>query len=414
MHITIITIGSTGDVLPFTGLAARLGADGHAVTIATHSQFEELVRSRGAGFRPLPMDMTEELSSRRGQRALRTNAVGSSGNIALYRRHWRAMGEAIVRASSGSDLLLLSVMAWQGIHVAEALKIPSMGVYLQPMDPTAAFPPWTLTQRSLGPWGNRAAGRAVRLLGQLPFRSTTDALRRDLGLAPIGIRRHFARLEESRWPTVYGYSPTVLPAPRDWPEWHPVVGYWWPVADPQWLPSQELSDFLADEEPPVLITLGSMTPDDAQEQLSVVRAALAASGRRGIVQAGWAGLTTESDDRLLLVGAVPHEWLLPQVSAIVHHAGAGTTAAGLRAGLPTVPLPLAADQPLWARRLVEVGAAPSVIPLQRLHVDRLARALVRATTERSFRERARQAADRLATEDGAEAVAQAIEAGRYW
>ncbi|WP_420112439.1 glycosyltransferase [Pseudactinotalea sp.] len=414
MQITIITIGSTGDVLPFTGLAARLSADGHDVTIATHAQFEELVRSRGAGFSPLPMDMTRELSSQRGQRALRTSAAGSTGNIGLYRRHWRAIGEAIVRASADSDMLLLSVMAWQGIHVAEALKIPSMGVYLQPMDPTAAFPPWTLTQRSLGGWGNRASARAVRLLGQLPFKSTTDDLRRDLGLAPIGIRRHFASLEQSRWPTVYGYSPSVLPAPTDWPEWRPVVGYWWPVADREWRPRDELTDFLAAGEPPVLITLGSMTPTDAQAQLSTIRAALAASGRRGIVQAGWAGLKPHADDGLLPVDALPHEWLLPQVSAVVHHAGAGSTAAGLRAGLPAVPLPLAADQPLWASRLVDLGVAPTSIPLRRLDRDRLTSAVVRATSEESFRVRAEHVAARLATEDGAEAVAEAISSGRYW
>lgn len=414
MRITIITIGSTGDVLPYTGLAARLQRDGHEVAIATHAPFEDLVRSRGADFRPLPMNMQAELGSQRGQRALRTSAAGSTGSVALYVRHWRAMGEAIVRAATGSDLLLVSTLGWQGIHVAEGLKIPSMGVYLQPVDPTAAFPPWMLTQRSLGRWGNRVAARTVRNLGQLPFRSATRELRRELGLEPVGIREHFARLEAQRWPAAYGYSRSVLPAPEDWPAWRPVVGFWWPVSEPGWQPPAELTEFLAGGEPPVLVTLGSMTPTDPEASVASIRQALQATGRRAIVQSGWAALGMESDERVLVVDAVPHEWLFPQVAAVVHHSGAGTTAAGLRAGLPTVPLPLAADQPLWAHRLVEIGVAPTAVPLSRLDAEALAGAIGRATAEPAFRRRAGLLANRLAAEDGAGAVADAIASGRYW
>ena len=414
MRITIITIGSTGDVLPYTGLAARLQTDGHEVAIATHAPFEELVRSRGADFRPLPMNMQAELGSQRGQRALRTSAAGSTGSIALYVRHWREMGEAIVEAATGADLLLVSTLAWQGIHVAEGLNIPSMGVYLQPVDPTGAFPPWMLTQRSLGRWGNRVAARTVRNLGQLPFRSATRELRRKLGLAPVGIREHFAQLEAQRWPAVYGYSPAVLPAPADWPAWRPVAGFWWPVSDLDWEPSAELTEFLAAGEPPVLVTLGSMTPADSEASAATIQQALAATGQRAIVQSGWAALGVEAGERLLVVGAVPHDWLFPQVAAVVHHSGAGTTAAGLRAGLPTIPLPLAADQPLWARRLVEIGAAPTTVPLHRLDAERLAGAITRATAEPAFRRRAALLGGQLAAEDGAGVVAEAIASGRYW
>ncbi|SFO23293.1 UDP:flavonoid glycosyltransferase YjiC, YdhE family [Pseudonocardia ammonioxydans] len=414
MRVVVVAIGSTGDVLPYTGLAARLRADGHEVAIATHAPFDAAVRASGARFHPLPMDMERELASPRGQRSLRYSATGSAGTVALYRRHWREMGAAITRAAAGADVLLVSMLGWQGIHVAEAMGIPSMGVYLQPFDPTAEFPPWALTRRSLGRWGNRAAARALRVLGQVPFRSATAELRRDLGLAPLGIREHFARLDRDRWPVFYGFGSAVLGAPRDWPAWRRVVGYWWPEAEPGRELPPELTAFLATGDPPVVVTLGSMAPGDAGSRLAAIRAALRATGRRAVVQAGWAGLDPIGDERLLTIGPARHDLLFPQAAAVVHHAGAGTTAAGLRAGVPAVPLPLAADQPLWARRLVELGVAPAEIPLRRVTAAALAGAVGDAVQRPGPRQQAGRLAERLAGEDGAGAVAEALRTGRYW
>src|SRR5699024_9194153 len=169
-----------------------------------------------------------------------------------------------------------------------------------------------------------------------------------------------------------------------------------------------------DGDPPVLVTLGSMAPQDAERRFASIRTALRAAGRRAIVQTGWAGAGTAAGDDLLTIGSAPHDWLMARVTAVVHHAGAGTTAAGLRAGLPAVPLPLAADQPLWARRLVELGAAPAALPLRRLDEGRLAEAIRWAVEEPGLRARSREVADRMADEDGPGAVAEAIRTGRYW
>ncbi|MEU6698656.1 glycosyltransferase [Pseudonocardia sp. NPDC046786] len=412
MRVVIVAIGSTGDVLPYTGLAARLQADGHEVSIATHVPFEQMVRAHGVGYHPLPMDMERELASRTGQRSLRFAAAGSAAMIELHRRHWRDMGAAITRAASGAEMLLVSALGWQGIHVAEASRIPSMGVYLQPLDPTGEFAPWALTRRSLGRWGNRAAAHGLRVLGQVPFRSATAQLRHDLGLAPLGIREYFAKLDRQRWPVMYGYSPAVLEAPQDWPVWRRVVGYWWPAVEPGWTPPAELTDFLAAGTPPVVVTLGSMAPAGVADRLAGLRDVL--QGHRAVVQAGWAGLDVSRDEQILSVGSVPHHWLFERADVVVHHAGAGTTAAGLRAGLPAVPLPLAADQPLWADRLVDLGVAPAAIGLRRVTAGALGTVLGGVWAEPGLGERARGLARRLAAEDGAGAVADAIRTGRYW
>jgi len=138
---------------------------------------------------------------------------------------------------------------------------------------------------------------------------------------------------------------------------------WWPATDPHWTPPPELTGFLDAGPPPVLITFGSMAVLDASLP-TLIGTALRRAGVRAIVQAGWGGLRVGddgvravSDDGVRAVGDVPHDWLLPRVAAVVHHAGAGTTAAGLRAGVPAVTVPLIADQPFWAARLTRLGVA---------------------------------------------------------
>jgi UDP:flavonoid glycosyltransferase YjiC (YdhE family) len=124
-----------------------------------------------------------------------------------------------------------------------------------------------------------------------------------------------------------------------------------------------------------------------------------------VVQAGWAGLRVDAaGPDVLGVGEVPHDWLFPRMAAVVHHAGAGTSAAGLRAGVPAVAVPVLADQPFWARRLHELQVAPAPLPLPSLTADRLAAALRRATGDPRHRARAAAMAGRIAAEDGAAAV----------
>jgi sterol 3beta-glucosyltransferase len=153
MRIVVIAVGTWGDVAPYTGLGRRLQESGHEVAVAAHAPFEEAVRERGLGFRPLPMDIRQTLGSAQGQQVLRTTPLATARFIRMYAQHWEAMAEATEAAAEGADLLLTSAMGWLGIHVAEAKGIPSAGVYLQPMDSTGDFPPWLLTTRSLGRWG---------------------------------------------------------------------------------------------------------------------------------------------------------------------------------------------------------------------------------------------------------------------
>jgi UDP:flavonoid glycosyltransferase YjiC (YdhE family) len=130
---------------------------------------------------------------------------------------------------------------------------------------------------------------------------------------------------------------------------------------------------------------------------------------RALVQSGWANLDATDGDDILTIGAAPHSWLLPRTAAVVHHGGAGTTAAGLRAGIPAVTTPIYADQPLWGGRLAALGVGPAPVPFTRLNAERLGEAIREVVSRPSYRDRAAALGRVLATEDGAAPVVAAVD-----
>jgi UDP:flavonoid glycosyltransferase YjiC (YdhE family) len=212
------------------------------------------------------------------------------------------------------------------------------------------------------------------------------------------------------WPIQHGFSPSVVPRPADWRPGLEVVGYWWPAASPGWRPSPLLVDFLDAGPPPVYVGFGSMVGGDDRFR-TLVTAALRRAGVRGVIQVddGAEQPVRAVSADVITIGEAPHDWLFPRMAALVHHAGCGTTAAGLRAGVPAVPIPMMADQPFWAARLAVLGVSPDTVPAGRLDEVRLAAAIRSAVTERGFADRARSIAARLAAEDGAGAVVRAVE-----
>ncbi|MFE9257700.1 glycosyltransferase [Streptomyces sp. NPDC006879] len=406
MRVLIVTAGTWGDVAPYTGLGLRLKAAGHEVSLATHTRFADPVTVQGLGFRPLPLDPREQLASVGQGLAHPGNLLALARLSRLARRNVPALAAGIVEAlRPGADVVLGSTLTDPlCAPLGEALGIPTHGVYLQPVHPTRHFPP-PVGIPSLGPLGNRLAGRAMTMtIGQL-LGPSVSRLRSDLGLSKGN--RPGTGVPGS--PLVHhGFSPLVVPRPADWPTGHRVCGYWWPARHPHWQPPARLLDFLDAGPAPVFVGFGSHVAADAERLSRLVTTALRRARVRAVVQSGWSGLRAEGDE-VLTVPELPHDWLFPRMAAVVHHAGAGTTAAGLRAGVPAVPVPVHLDQHFWATRLVALGVAPKALPYRSLAPEPLAAAIGRAVQRSDHRIRARHLAAALLEEDGAADVLHAVE-----
>ncbi|MFF6772088.1 nucleotide disphospho-sugar-binding domain-containing protein [Streptomyces sp. NPDC012637] len=412
MRVALITAGSRGDIAPFTGLGHGLVRAGHQVTVVTHESFAGLVREAGLSFHGLPVDPQAELRTEHGRRLLtaRSGPGKLARVLAMAARLVEGMAPGMLEAARASDVLLLSgSVAPLGHAIAEGLRLPSRGVYLQPLAPTGTFPPPVVGTRSCGGPGNRLAGHAVNAALDLVFSRAARAVERELGghLRRSADRRR--NRERRNWPVHHGFSPLVVPRPPDWRPGLTIGGYWWPYTSPGAELPGEVRDFLDAGPAPVFVGLGSPTVPDPERVSGLLVRALREAGLRGVIQSGWSGLRADGDD-MLTIGEVPHSLLFPHMAAVVHHAGAGTTAAGLRAGVPAVPMPVWFDGAFWASRLTALGVSPGPVPLGRLTTPSpLAAALTAATRDPAYRLRAAALAGRLRQEDGVAPVRAALE-----
>lgn len=406
MKVVIITAGSRGDTAPYIGLGTRLQAAGHDVALAAEGRFEEMIRDSGLAFRRMPGDTRTHIESVAGrdwqQRGFSPRGIRSA--IQVLSSMVKNLDAGIVEAAAGADVLLLHRIAFDhGYLVAKAMGIPSVGLELFP----SGYAP-SVEQLPAG-LGGRHGPRWLRrlLVAYNPIRQQhlyrlykIGEFQKRLGLPPTSGRDVLRDMEATNWPIFHGYSPLISPRPSDWRPGLEVVGYWWPPRPSTWQPPATLVDFLESGPPPVFIGFGSMSPGDT-ERLSVLTVdALRRAGVRGVIQAGWAGMAANGDD-VLAIDETPHDWLFPRMAAVVHHAGAGTTGAGLRAGVPAIAVPMLADQPYWGWRLTQVGVSPGSLPFKDLTADRLGTLIRQAVTEPGYRERASALGAAVRAEDGA-------------
>jgi sterol 3beta-glucosyltransferase len=413
-----MSVGTVGDVLPLTGLAARLAAEGHDVTFAVPEPFRAAIEESGFAVRAIDADVRALLHS--GSRSDAPGRRRGRGSVRAYTGMIRSSSDLMVNAFDGmvasvqdADVVLVSYgVAVQGYLIAKAMGIPSMGLYLVPMTSTREFPPALLGGRSFGALGNRLAGSlGLRPLSVLsPW---TRVFQRRLGLPESSLLAVDREMTAVGWPVRYGYSTAVLPRPADWPSSVDVVGYWWPVARKSWAPSAELAGFLASGPPPVLVSLGSLDSEGDGRLPEIFGAALRRAGVRGVVQSNSPGYRL--DDNVLAIGEVDYSWLMLKVSAVVHRASAGTAGAALLAGIPSVPVPIAFDNAFWANRLVRIGASPGAVARDDLNAERLGYLIGSAVHDDAIRARTADIGKAIATEDSAARIVadlDAISAGR--
>ncbi|WP_396449402.1 glycosyltransferase [Actinomadura sp.] len=394
-RIVIFAAGSRGDIQPCVALGRALRARGDEVRLVASARYSPMVVAAGLELAPLTADPAEILESDAGQELLAggRNPVKFLGG---FRRIIGPMAERLLAESSdackGADLILGPTLGFLPRHIGEHLGVPWALIHFQPSEPTGAFPhPFLPQAGALGPWARRASFRAVDQIAWQLSRPFINPWRE----GTLGLPRLPLRGRRADGPVLACFSPVVVPRPEDWgPNVH-LTGYWF-LDEPEWEPPGELADFLAAGPPPVYVGFGSMVPKDAEMTALTVRTALRLAGVRGVVQ----GDPASSDEDVLAVRDVPHSWLFPRMAAVVHHGGAGTTAAGLRAGVPTVVCPFFGDQPYWGERVAELGAGTRPLPFRAMTVPRLAAKIRQAVQDPDMADRADDLGRRIRAEDG--------------
>jgi UDP:flavonoid glycosyltransferase YjiC (YdhE family) len=415
VQIVIPVTGSRGDAQPYIALGKGLCSAGHDVRLVTHEDFEKPAREQGLSFWPLGGCSRQMHESPTGWRL-----AGAAGNPFAFVREFVRMREPLFgefmancsEACRDADVVLVTQTALLiGLSVAQKWQLPVVSSTIYPTSPTRFFPfclfpeaPAWMPGRALYNYATYLVGGEYlwQLLRPLLNRARLEVLDLPplplLGPSPTMLRR---------LPTLHGYSSHVSPRAADWgPDEH-VTGYWFLEDNRGRQPAADLRAFVESGPPPVCVGFGSMSVGRAAATTRLLLAALARTRQRAVLMTGWGGLGDgPRSEQVFVTETAPHDWLFPRAAAVVHHGGTGTTAAGLRAGVPSVIVPFSADQFYWGRRVAALGVGPRPIPRHRLCVGRLVEAIETAVGNADMRRNAAALGQRIRAEDG---VKRAVE-----
>jgi sterol 3beta-glucosyltransferase len=396
LKIIIPTIGTRGDVQPYIALALGLQNHGHDVRLATHPSMRGLVESYGVAFAPmgLDVDLGHEAAVIRGH-----SANWISGFMRVMRFSFSMLEQShakLLELCRGADLIIVSHSAAGSVE-ADQLGLPTVSVTLMPQAIPANDPKAPFISRGF----TKLAGAGMGLFMTRPL----DQIRKRAGVPPMG-----ATGITSPRLNLIPLSPLVFQPNPLWESRHRMTGYWFAPSPQTWTPPEDLIKFLEAGDKPVVISLGAMalSGDDAMEAAQITLAAVQQAGIRAIIQ-GWdeAMKQLPIPTTVFHAGAVPHDWLLERSCGMVHHGGFGSTAAGLRAGIPALVVPHIIDQFIWGQRIAELGVGPRPISRTKLKPQAMADALAQMKSA-DMRERAAQLGEKIRQERGVDEAVRLI------
>lgn len=404
-RILILTLGSQGDVQPYVALGMGLRQAGFEVLLATDPSFSSLVTSHALDFAPLHTSFAQLVQSDAGKAALAGKKSFSLKQIMPMLR--QVLDDAWEIAQQyAPDAVIYHAKPLAGYHIADKLGIPGFLAMALPLySPTRSFANPIFGGSNYGGFLNQLSYTLFLKAALLPYRRLINQWRQEkLGLPPF---RDELTLRNRPIPKLYAYSRHILPPPTDWDNTSLVTGYWFLDSFSDWQPPADLVAFLERGSPPIYIGFGSMPSQDLAQTTQLVIDAVHQSGQRAILATGWGGLSaSEVPEHIHILQFAPHNWLFPQCLAVVHHGGAGTTGAGLRAGKPTVICPFFGDQPFWGKRIFELGVGSRPLPQKQLTATSLAQAIREVALNLEMQQRAEALGEKIRAEDG---VMQAVE-----
>jgi len=451
LNVVIQVVGSRGDVQPFVALGKVLKERyGHRVRLATHPNFKDFVTENGLEFFSIGGDpqalmafMVKNPGLMPGFDSLRTGDVGKRRKeVAEYLKGcWRSCFETgdgggpeasddnvngeewvsrgpqetdYINRPFVADCIIANPPSFAHVHCAEKLGIPLHIMFTMPYSPTQAFPHPLANIQSSNADDHLTNYMSYALIDMLTWQGLGDIINRfrmrSLGLDEISLMWAPGMLQRLQIPHTYCWSPALIPKPKDWGANINISGFYFLDLATNYTPDPDLKAFLDAGPPPVYIGFGSIVLDDPNAMTELLFEAVKKSGQRALISKGWGGMGADElgkPDDVFMLGNIPHDWLFKRVSCVVHHGGAGTTAAGITAGRPTVVVPFFGDQQFWGNMVCRAGAGPEPIPHKQLTADNLSNAILKCLEPQSL-ERAKELADKIAREQGSEEGAQSF------
>ncbi|GAY44578.1 hypothetical protein CUMW_082970 [Citrus unshiu] len=395
LHIVMLIVGTRGDVQPFVAIGKRLQEDGHRVRLATHANFKDFVL--GAGLEFFPLDMVKNKGF----------LPSGPSEIPIQRNQLKEIIYSLLPACKDPDPDTMVPFKPDAIianpPAYELLKVPLHIIFTMPWTPTSEFP--HPLSRVKQPVAYRLSYQIVDALIWLGIRDMINDFRKKR----LNLRRvtYLSGSYSSPLDVPYAYiwSPHLVPKPKDWGPKIDVVGFCFLDLASTYEPPDSLVKWLEYGEKPIYIGFGSLPVEEPEKMTEIIVKALEITGHRGIINKGWG--VAESKDFVYLLDNCPHDWLFSRCLAVVHHGGAGTTAAGLKAACPTTIVPFFGDQPFWGERVHARGLGPAPIPVDEFSLDKLLDA-IRFMLHPKVKEHAVELAKAMENEDGVTGAVKAF------
>lgn len=425
LNIVILVVGTRGDVQPFGFLGMELQKHGHRVRLATHAEYRDMVIEKGGlEFYPLggdPRKLSEYMVKTGGR--LIPNLLSKEERMELPEK-MKMLHDICYSTFPActdidptdpdkkpfhADAIISNPVSYGHIHVAEAISVPLHIMFPQPWSPTKCFPHPLSNLKLNSKWStkNYMSYKMVDEFMWIGLGSMINRFRKKILHIPAihAWEKGDSILNDHKVPISHMWSPSFVPKCIDWPSYVDVVGEFRSMDHKfsnAYVPDQKLLDFLAAGDKPIFIGFGSMVIDDPSKLVNLIKEAAAKVNCRVLLQSGWTKYADDYEmisEQVMVIGAMPHDWLLYQVCGVVHHGGAGTTSAGLRAGNPTFICPFFGDQHFWAEMVSRSGCGPKGCPVGRLTTDKMVEAFELFRKEETIK-LAQELGDKMMTENG--------------
>ena len=411
MRISMVAIGSTGDVRPYVLLGKELKKRGHEVTIVCFDMTEKMVTEAGLNFAPLAGSVKDIFMA--------VMTPGTNGFTFLPKFKNALLDDlpqflhTLEEGCKDAEAIICTFFGSVVYSIAEKHNIPCIQTHYFLMDYNDMFPITTAPGLKMGKaWNKVSYKMGYALINTLEWHYLSD-WRSEEGMKSkkISMSPDYY-INGHKIPVLYAISPLLVPRAPEWDEHIHMTGFWTDPEPCEYEPEPSLVRFLEEGEKPVYIGFGSMVSGDMGQTLDIVLKAVAASGVRAIIGRGWGGGALDaalSNPNVYVADYIPHDWLFSRVSAVVHHGGAGTTAAGVLACKPTLVVPFGGDQPFWGQRIYDLGIGPKPIKRENLTVEKLADALIKLTHTPRFNVAVSEIGERMKYENGTLLAADIVE-----